>query len=117
MCTIRSCWPSFGPTAGPTSTDTPPAERIPRCCRRWAPAHPTLALSTRFNREVVERPDQLFEPDAGSLAARIRAILDDRALADELSAYGKRLVAERYRWPDVADRYLAALESARAKRH
>jgi glycosyltransferase involved in cell wall biosynthesis len=78
---------------------------------------PTIALSTRFNREVVERPDQLFEPDAASLAARIRAILDDRPLADELSASGKRLVAERYSWPDVADRYLAALESARAKRH
>jgi glycosyltransferase involved in cell wall biosynthesis len=78
---------------------------------------PTIALSTRFNREVVGRPDQLFEPDAASLAARIRAILDDRPLADELSASGKRLVAERYSWPDVADRYLAALESARAKRH
>ena len=78
---------------------------------------PALALGTRFNREVVERADQLFEPDAGHLAARIRALLDDRALADDLGARGKRLVAERYSWPDVANRYLAALEAARARRH
>lgn len=77
---------------------------------------PTLALSTVFNREVVGVDRQLFPASANQLAQAISHVLGDRQLGDEMAAHGRRTVAERYDWSDVADRYLAALRLARKRR-
>jgi glycosyltransferase involved in cell wall biosynthesis len=77
---------------------------------------PTLALATRFNREVLGGDEQLFPNDAGRLAEMIERALGDEQLRSEMAAHGRRTVSERYAWPDVSDRYLAALRLARSHR-
>jgi glycosyltransferase involved in cell wall biosynthesis len=77
---------------------------------------PTLALSTVFNQEVIGRDEQLFPSDAGRLAAMIREVLGDERLRARMAEHGRRTVAERYDWQDVAERYLAALQLARERR-
>jgi glycosyltransferase involved in cell wall biosynthesis len=77
---------------------------------------PTLALDTVFNREVIGADDQLFDGNADALASRITEVLRDHALRAELAKRGRAIVAERYSWPDIADRYREALGLARARR-
>ncbi len=77
---------------------------------------PTLALSTVFNSEVIGVDEQLFPSDAPRLAEMIARVLGDERLRAEMAARGRRTVAERYDWSDVADRYLAALRAARERR-
>jgi glycosyltransferase involved in cell wall biosynthesis len=70
---------------------------------------PTLALDTPFNREVVEHLDQLFPHDRAELARRIGALLGDPERRRELAARGRRIVASRYSWDTVCDRYTGLL--------
>lgn len=73
---------------------------------------PTLALDTAFNREVVRDQDMLFAPSAPALAAKIDGVLGNELLRREMARRGRAIIAERYSWPDVANRYLRALEAA-----
>jgi glycosyltransferase involved in cell wall biosynthesis len=77
---------------------------------------PTLALSTVFNREVIGREEQLFPHDAARLAGMIRNVIGDERLRAQMAENGRRRIAERYDWGDVAERYLAALRMARELR-
>lgn len=77
---------------------------------------PVLALDTPFNREVVRNGEQLFPADAQILAAKIRQVLSDRPRRERWVACSKAMIAERYSWQDVADRYLDALELAKQRR-
>jgi len=74
---------------------------------------PTLALDTEFNREVIEREEQLFPKDPVALAERIEKLLGDPVSQDRFAAHGRTVVAERYAWEDVSNAYLDALEDAR----
>jgi glycosyltransferase involved in cell wall biosynthesis len=77
---------------------------------------PTLALDTRFNREVMAGEDQLYPADPAALAASIGAVIGDRERREEMARRGQARIAESYDWDDVADRYYAALASACARR-
>lgn len=71
---------------------------------------PTLALDTKFNREVIEHDDQLFAHDARDLAAQLDHLLCSSETQRRFAEYGRAVVAERYSWSDVCDSYLEALE-------
>jgi len=77
---------------------------------------PTLALDTRFNREVIGRDDQLFPPDAQILSRSIETILSDPSRRAEWARRGRDIVRSKYSWDDVCARYLTALEVARERR-
>jgi glycosyltransferase involved in cell wall biosynthesis len=76
---------------------------------------PTLALATDFNREVVRREDHLFPAESERLAELIGTVLGSEERRLEMATAGRRIVAERYDWGDVTDRYLAALTTARER--
>ena len=77
---------------------------------------PTLALDTVFNREVIDREEQLFEPDPQDLAIKLKSLLDNAENQDRFCAHGRAVVTERYSWRDVSDAYLAALEEVCGRR-
>lgn len=77
---------------------------------------PTIALDTVFNREVLGNDEQLYPQDSDILGMLIRKILSDANLRSEWSRQGKKIVATRFRWSDVSDRYLQALELAKSRR-
>jgi glycosyltransferase involved in cell wall biosynthesis len=77
---------------------------------------PTIALDTPFNREVLGAPEQLYAADPAQLAARIRQTIEDETLRQEWKRRGQRLVAERYDWSQISQRYLNALEDATERR-
>jgi glycosyltransferase involved in cell wall biosynthesis len=70
---------------------------------------PTLALETKFNREVIAREDQLFPADPAALAPMISAVLGDDARRAELARHGQARVAAHYDWDYVSERYFGAL--------
>jgi glycosyltransferase involved in cell wall biosynthesis len=74
---------------------------------------PTIALDTEFNREVVEREEQLYPGDAVALASRLSSLLGDPIVQERFAAHGQAVVGERYAWTDVSQAYLAALSDAR----
>jgi glycosyltransferase involved in cell wall biosynthesis len=71
---------------------------------------PTLALDTPFNREVVGDGDQLFPASAPELARRIDACLTSADRRQRFRMHGQRVVAERYDWEMVCERYMQVLE-------
>ncbi len=77
---------------------------------------PTLALSTEFNREVIEQDEQLFPPDANALATKLHQLLGDAGMQDRFASHGQRVVSTRYTWGEVSDAYLDALNAARKGR-
>jgi len=77
---------------------------------------PTLALDTVFNREVVEYDEQLYPSDAKVLGQMIRETLADPDRRNLWASRGKETVRLRYSWPDVAERYLGALNEAADRR-
>lgn len=77
---------------------------------------PTLALDTPFNREVIDHDDQLFLHSPEQLAQRLSRLLQSPLDQQRFSERGRRLVAERYSWPEVCDAYLAALRDAAERR-
>ena len=76
---------------------------------------PTLALDTPFNREVLgeDAGDQLFASSPKELLAAMSRLLEDDELRQRLAERGRAIVAERYSWPDISNRYLEALRTAR----
>jgi glycosyltransferase involved in cell wall biosynthesis len=76
---------------------------------------PTLALDTEFNQEVLERGEQLFPPEATTLASKLVTTLGDPVVQNRFARHGRAVVGERYAWADVSRAYLAALEDAREK--
>ncbi|MFZ1925289.1 MAG: DUF1972 domain-containing protein [Solirubrobacteraceae bacterium] len=74
---------------------------------------PTLALDTEFNQEVVERGEQLFPPEAATLASQLATTLGDPTIQSRFARHGREVVGRRYAWADVSSAYLAALEDAR----
>ncbi len=65
--------------------------------------------------EVMDHPDALFDPkDPASLAARLRAVLDGPALAQELGRYGLARSA-RFTWASTARRAWAAVAETSAR--
>lgn len=70
---------------------------------------PTLALDTRFNREVIDHSDQLFAHDPADLAAKIAAVFGSAALQEELALRGRRIIRDRYVWDDVCRAYMEVL--------
>jgi glycosyltransferase involved in cell wall biosynthesis len=72
---------------------------------------PTLALDTVYNREVIGADDQLFPPDPAELAVRIKAVLGDAALQDELAGRGRERVRTDYSWEAVCEGYASVLRA------
>ena len=77
---------------------------------------PTLALDTPFNREVLQREDQLYPQDAAALAEMLTGTLGDPARRADLAAYGREVVATRYTWESVCGAYLDLLASLAERR-
>ena len=77
---------------------------------------PTLALDTPFNAEVLPLAEHLFPSDAPALAARIRAVVDSRALQREMADRGRAVIRERYDWDAVCDAYTEVLTSLGERR-
>jgi glycosyltransferase involved in cell wall biosynthesis len=77
---------------------------------------PTLALDTEFNREVIERDEQLFAPEPRDLAARLEDLLGSAETQRRFSDHGRAVVSDRYAWSDVSSSYLGALEEACRRR-
>jgi glycosyltransferase involved in cell wall biosynthesis len=77
---------------------------------------PTLAFDTPFNKEVLGSDEQLYPAEPSVLADRIRQTLNDDTLRSKWSRRGQGLIAERYSWPEISRRYLAALEEAAERR-
>ena len=71
---------------------------------------PTLALDTRFNREVIDAPEQLYQADAKDLAARIDSLLGDPERRAAIASAGRRRIAADYSWDAVCAGYLGVLE-------
>lgn len=76
---------------------------------------PTIAVSTKYNREVLGREEQLIPPDADLLASALSGVLGDADIQARLSAHGKSVVAARYRWDDVCESYESALKTLAAR--
>jgi glycosyltransferase involved in cell wall biosynthesis len=77
-------------------------------------AHRTPLLMSEQLGHCAAAPDVLTVPaDAHALAARLRAIADDRTQLDPLRAAAGELAEERA-WPTVADRHLQLYEEATA---
>jgi glycosyltransferase involved in cell wall biosynthesis len=70
---------------------------------------PTVALDTPYNREVLQRDDQLVARSPRMLADRIRELLGDESARVALREHGRAVVSERYRWDDVCARYREVL--------
>jgi len=66
---------------------------------------PTLALDTPFNREVLANDAQLVPGDAALIAERVGRILGSSELQVNMKTAGQAIVATRYRWADVCQRY------------
>lgn len=77
---------------------------------------PTLALDTPFNSEVLSAPEQLYPASPARLAEKIRKLIDDESLRREWSQRGQRLVAARYDWSQISQKYLDALQEAQKRR-
>jgi glycosyltransferase involved in cell wall biosynthesis len=77
---------------------------------------PTLALDTVFNREVLQRDEQLYPKDASVLAELMTAALADDIRRKEMSEHGRTVVSERYTWQGVCDAYLDLLIALAAAR-
>ncbi len=77
---------------------------------------PTLALDTRFNREVIRADDQLFSASPAVLAEKVRQTLAEPERRAAMSAYGREVVGTRFVWDDVIDRYYGALVEAVERR-
>jgi glycosyltransferase involved in cell wall biosynthesis len=77
---------------------------------------PTLALDTEFNREVVDRDDQLFKPDPRDLARRLEDVLSNNETQRRFIEHGREVVSERYAWSDVCSAYLDILDEVRHRK-
>jgi glycosyltransferase involved in cell wall biosynthesis len=77
---------------------------------------PTLALDTRFNREVIRADEQLFAADPTRLADKIGETLAQPGRRVGMAAHGRKVVGSRYDWSDVTERYYAALVDAVERR-
>lgn len=71
---------------------------------------PVLALNTRFNAEVIENDDQLFDPVANQLTEKIETLISSASMRAQFISEGRRIVAERYSWDEVCHSYLSNLE-------
>ncbi len=78
---------------------------------------PTVVLDTPFNREVVGNPEQHYQAEVEYLARLINRAGADPELRQAWSSQGQRIVASRYSWPDISDRYLKALALASERRN
>jgi glycosyltransferase involved in cell wall biosynthesis len=78
---------------------------------------PVLAVDTVYNREVLGGGEQVVGRDPAELAARMEAMLADPPLRHACARRGRGIVADRYRWGAVCQRYedvLVELATARA---
>jgi glycosyltransferase involved in cell wall biosynthesis len=71
---------------------------------------PSLALDTPYNREVLQRDEQLFPSSVAALAPRIEDVLGSPAIRKRFRAHGQHIVATRYQWEPVCERYLAMFD-------
>jgi glycosyltransferase involved in cell wall biosynthesis len=76
----------------------------PSLLRAMGAAAPVLAFDVGFNREVVGPAVRVFAGPA-ELAAQITLAESDAEATLAYGRAGQRVVASRYRWDDVADRY------------
>jgi glycosyltransferase involved in cell wall biosynthesis len=82
----------------------------------WRHGTPIVTLDHPVARDVVREGETgLLAPldDASGLAAEIRKLLRDEALAERMGRAGHADVAARHTWAHVAERYEQALEIAR----
>lgn len=77
---------------------------------------PTLALDTVFNREVLQNEEQLFPPDARSLAALIGSAIASPERRHAMREHGREVIRGRYSWQDVCQRYTDLLVSLAEQR-
>jgi len=81
---------------------------------------PVLAVDTVYNREVLGGGEQVFSRNPIEVATRFDAMLADAALRQAYARRGRSIVAERYRWDDVCQRYedvLVDLAASQAAAH
>lgn len=83
----------------------------PALLQALACGSPALAIDTPFNREVIPHAAHLCRPVASELAARIDAVFNDDTLRRAMSTRGRAVVADRYQWDAVCDRYAQLLRS------
>lgn len=70
---------------------------------------PTLAISTNYNREVLESEQQLLAADSDVIAREIALLVGDEDRRRELGTRGREIVASDYRWDEVCLAYEDAL--------
>jgi glycosyltransferase involved in cell wall biosynthesis len=83
----------------------------PALLQALAAGSPSLALDTPYNKEVLESDEQLFHADPVDLAGDIQRVLTDPGRQEALSTRGRELVASRYRWDAVCEKYTALLRT------
>lgn len=74
---------------------------------------PTVAIDTPFNREVLMDDRQVVDANSSAVADAFATVLGDEGRRRELAAYGRSVIAERYRWPSVFEAYEATMARAR----
>lgn len=77
---------------------------------------PTIVFDSPYNREVVgaaASDHEHFPHDPDQLGARILRFTGDAGLRRSVARRGRAIVEHEYSWPDVADRYLRVLSTAR----
>lgn len=70
---------------------------------------PTLALNTRYNAEVLQRPQQLIPPHAETVASAILELTESENMRREFSDHGRQIITARYLWADVLFAYRRVL--------
>jgi glycosyltransferase involved in cell wall biosynthesis len=71
---------------------------------------PTLALDTRFNREVIDHDEQLFRADPADLAAKIDWLLGSTSARTQIADRQRLRIAADYSWDQVCASYRSVLE-------
>ena len=84
----------------------------------WAAGRPVVGGPAEATRELIEDGVDGFtvaqRPTA--IAARLRQLLEDPALADRLGQAGRRKVEERFQWPALAGAHLAVYRAVMERR-
>ena len=77
---------------------------------------PVVARDTVYNREVLADTGTFVEPDPASIAAGLRAVLDDEEAARTMGDAARSRAREHYSWPAICQAYEDELRSLGGRR-